>query len=1076
MVKWSVEHPRTVTAIMIVLTLGFAALMPRVHVDTDPENMLSADNPARVFDRQMKQRFAVHDMIVVGVVNEKNPDGVFNPTSLRKIYALTEFAKRLDGKGLDPGTIDIDAILADAGLTKGKESGPSTPPPAAAPAPAPPAGEPAMPQMDTGSTPPPPKMETGDEPALPAMGGDETVPPPPVMEGEGGVPPPPTGGTAPAAVPPPTAGAPAAGVEQQGVVVIDMLAPSTVDRIYHAGGTVHLSYLMSKPLPTTREQALEVRKYGLDNPLTKGTMISEDGKAVAIYLPITAKDISYKISQRLHEMTARLGGPEKYYITGLPVAEDTFGHDMFVQMAVSAPLAMLVIFILMLVFFRKLILVISPMIVAMVSVIITMGLLIGLGYTVHIMSSMIPIFIMPIAVLDAIHILSESFDRYQATRDKKKTILRVMKELFMPMLYTSLTSAVGFASLALTPIPPVQVFGIFVAIGVMLAWVFTVTFIPAYIMFIPERRLANFGVSHAEEAPPTLLTRILHGLGRVSYNRAKLVLTVALAVAIVAGYGMSRIKVNDNPTKWFVKNHPIRVADRVLNKHFAGTYQAYLALTPEPHELTVKDVTDAMALASRALGKDYATKHPGGPAAGIFEQAAKAVEQDGAGAQGKSASEFQDSVNADLKSMRDKAPEDQRTDWDRLISAAAAQVEAVKSQPMKRPDVLRWIGKLQAYLVANPAESNGKVIVGKSNSVVDISKKVYKELSGKQSDYRVPDTAGGVAETLTQFQNGDTPTQLWHFVTPDFKHANVWLQLKSGDNRDMEAVVRQVNAFVAQNPPPVAMSHKWFGLTYINVVWQQKMVIGMLQSFAGSFLVVFVLMIVLFHSVLWGLLSMIPLTLTIGLIYGLIGLVGKDYDMPVAVLSALTLGLAVDFAIHFLARSRALMREHGSWEKVTKLIFGEPARAISRNAIVVAIGFLPLLAAPLVPYKTVGIFMASILGAAAVSTLLILPALIRVLQRRMFARETVAGVTCNCAACVVISVALVIVIAINLHQNLGMGFTTLTYIMLVAIPLTVLIAGALCRRTTCKRIRQEQAEPAGAEHTGEGEESNEDNE
>jgi predicted RND superfamily exporter protein len=45
-----------------------------------------------------------------------------------------------------------------------------------------------------------------------------------------------------------------------------------------------------------------------------------------------------------------------------------------------------------------------------------------------------------------------------------------MDNLFMPMLYTSLTSAAGFASLALTPIPPVQVFGVFVALGVMAAW------------------------------------------------------------------------------------------------------------------------------------------------------------------------------------------------------------------------------------------------------------------------------------------------------------------------------------------------------------------------------------------------------------------------------------------------------------------------------------------------------------------------------------------------------------------------------------------------------------------------------
>ena len=476
-----------------------------------------------------------------------------------------------------------------------------------------------------------------------------------------------------------------------------------VDRIYHEGGTVHFSYLMSPPLPTTREEALAVRDGALNNPLLKGTVVSADGQAVAIYLPITDKDISYKISRRLNEMIARLGGPEQYHITGLPVAEDTFGHEMFVQMAVSAPLAMLVIFILMLVFFRKLVLVISPMIVAMVSVICTMGLLIGLGYTVHIMSSMIPIFIMPIAVLDAIHILSESFDRYQATRDKKATILRVMKELFMPMLYTSLTSAVGFASLALTPIPPVQVFGMFVAIGIMLAWLLTVTFIPAYMMFIPARMLENFGVSHAEEAPPTLLTRILQRLGRFSYGRAKLILAGALIVTALAGYGISRIRINDNPTKWFVKSHPIRVAERVLNKHFAGTYQAYLALSPGQQELSVKDAARAMAGAARALGADYAVKHPGGPAAGIFEQAAGAIEQDASRSQGGKAQDFLDVVRADLQSMRENAPADQQTDWDRLIGAASAEVEAVRSQPFKRPDLLRWVGELQDYMVANPA-------------------------------------------------------------------------------------------------------------------------------------------------------------------------------------------------------------------------------------------------------------------------------------------------------------------------------------------------------------------------------------
>jgi predicted RND superfamily exporter protein len=58
------------------------------------------------------------------------------------------------------------------------------------------------------------------------------------------------------------------------------------------------------------------------------------------------------------------------------------------------------------------------------------------------------------------------------------------------MFYTSITSAVGFASLAFTPIPPVQIFGLHVAFGILLAFVLTVTLVPAYIVSLSTARLA----------------------------------------------------------------------------------------------------------------------------------------------------------------------------------------------------------------------------------------------------------------------------------------------------------------------------------------------------------------------------------------------------------------------------------------------------------------------------------------------------------------------------------------------------------------------------------------------------------
>ncbi len=1004
MVKFSTEHPWLTTAVMVLATVALAAFMPGVHIDTDPENMLSPDDPARVFHDEMKDEFAVHDMIVVGVVNEEHADGVFNPDSLRKIHELTEFAATLRGKGLFESAARVG--------------------PGAAPEP-----EVALPAPRAGAT-------AAGLPALPGVAGaDEEAPP--ALPDE---------------------------VENRGVVVIDLLAPSTVDRIHHniETGTVEFSYLMSEPLPQSREEALAVREAALDNPLLNGTVVSSDGKAVCIYLPITHKDVSYKVSQRLQEKIEELGGPEQYHITGLPVAEDTFGHQMFVQMAVSAPLVMLVIFLLMLVFFRKPVLVISPMIVALVSVIVTMGLLIALGYTLHIMSSMIPIFITPIAVLDAIHILSEFFDRYQATRDRKATILKVMDELFMPMLYTSLTSAAGFASLALTPIPPVQVFGIFVAFGIMVAWVLTVAFIPAYVMFIPERRLANFGVSHAEEAPNSPLTRLLQAVGRFTYTRRKLVLTGTLVVLAVALYGISRIRINDNPTKWFVASHPIRVADRVLNEHFAGTYQAYLALSAQPEEPVVEEAAAELAGVIERAAAVYAEQYPEGPAAHIYNEAAGVVERLANAGGGSGARAFFGDVLGELRLKRDAADADAAWDWDDLIAAVEAARTVLLEQPLKRPDVLRYIEGLQRELV-RPGNDGAAPVVGKSNSMVDIVKKVNKELSGRQEQYRVPDTAAGVATCLFQFQNSHTPDDLWHFVTPQFDRANIWMQLKSGDNRDMERVIEQVDAYVAANPPPVLLEHNWFGLTYINVAWQRKMVSGMLQAFMGSFLVVFILMTVLFHSALWGLLSMIPLTVTIGLIYGLIGLLGKDYDMPVAVLSSLTLGLAVDFAIHFLARARSAVREFGSWDEAVRHVFGEPARAISRNAIVVAVGFLPLLAAPLMPYKTVGMFMAAILAVAAVATLLILPALVTVLKDRLFAVMGVVRITCNCVACIVSAVAAVILLALSLHGYFQLGWNRLTWLSVILIPVLVFACGFMSRRRECRLLAEQQAQRSASE-------------
>jgi len=132
-------------------------------------------------------------------------------------------------------------------------------------------------------------------------------------------------------------------------------------------------------------------------------------------------------------------------------------------------------------------------------------------------------------------------------------------------------------------------------------------------------------------------------------------------------------------------------------------------------------------------------------------------------------------------------------------------------------------------------------------------------------------------------------------------------------------------------------------------------------------------------------------------------------------------------------------------------MFGEPARAIARNVLVIAIGFLPLLAAPLIPYKTVGIFLCAIMGLSGAVTLLALPAIITLAEKVLFKRTDEAKPsTCKCAFCFVISMAVVILVAVNLHQYWKLGWGAMGIISVAAIAAATIACGLMSRREACR--------------------------
>jgi len=862
LIRFSVEKPKIITTIMVLMTLLSGAFITRIHVDTDPVNMLSKNEVARIFHDQATLDFALHDVIVLGIFNTQHPDGVFNPETLKKIDTLSKFAATLsDDKNPDRRVIERDII-----------------------------------------------------------------------------------------------------------------APDNVDTIQQDGlGQVRFEWLMKKP-PATRKEALRIRDNALNNPLLKGTLVSENGRALAIYLPVTSKDYAHTVSVKLKEKIAEIGmGDDQFYIAGLPVAEDTLGKKMLTQMPIYTALTLMMTFLLLLFFFRNLQLILSPLIIAMCTVIATMGLFLATGHTLHIVSLMIPFFILPIALVASIRILSEFFDEYQNRLDRKSTILQVMRQLFRPMLYSSLASSAGFAALAFTPIPPVQVSGIFIAIGIMLAWLLTTVFIPAHIMMMKESRLINFGTGkkNAPGAEASLLNRHLCWIKKTSTRRPWLVIAFHLAVMAVAVSGIFMIQVNDNPVKWFKINHEIRIADQILNKYFGGTYEANLILEGRNTEMPPAKAADWL---TRYLDQRLAES----PA--IRERVLNEILE--ASVTTNTGQGLIDKLNHTWETELERIAPDDDIAYDRW-STALDGIERLQNQKeiFKRPDVLKYISGLQSYLV-----SQG--YVGKSTSISDVAKKVHQELFANDPGYfTIPDTVSGVARTLTSFQKSHKPDALWHLVTPDYTRANIRLQLQSGDKKNMGQVVAALQNYFKENPPPVELSRNWAGPASINVAWQKKMEAGMLKSFLSSFVAVFLVIILLFRSAVWGTLALVPPVFTSAAIYGGIGLIGKDYDAPVAVLSSLILGLAVDFSIHFLYRARSTMAKTGDWTAVLSEMFTEPARAISRIILLLSPGFAPLLFAPLIPCQSVGILLAAIIFYSGLTTLWLLPALLTVSQKWIFQKE-----------------------------------------------------------------------------------------
>ena len=663
-----------------------------------------------------------------------------------------------------------------------------------------------------------------------------------------------------------------------GVAARDVNSFSTITNVTSDAGDLRVAPLLTE-VPQNDEETEHLGNMLFGNPLFTNRIISKDGKATAIYIPLEKGANGKEIADRIRQIVKKEQGAEKYYVAGDPVARDTFGSEMFKLMGIFSPIAALIMLLAIYLMFRNLALSMSMMAVAMISIIWSMGLLIGLGYPVHIMSSMSPVFLMAIAT-DSIHIFNEFYFRYREKRNKRLAIIETMEAVGRPVRFTALATAASFAVLVFMHIIPVKVFGLLIAFGTIVLRLLSFSFIPAVLTFVSEKKLDR--LSGSEDNGSGLMARILRGIGGIGIFRPRATVTIGIIIFVISVIGTTQIHVNNNMVGWFKKGSEIRTADTVMNQALGGTSLGY-------------------------------------------------------------------------------------------VVAISGEDDFIKS-----PEAMRSIEKLQRKLEEVPD-------VGKTFSVVDYVKRINQVLHDDRPEFNtVPDNKETIGQYLFLFSMSAKPSDLENVVDYPYRKANIWVQMKSWDAQVMRDVIAATEEF--KKSDPAGLDYRPAGTAYFNLVWNDEVLWDMVRGFIIALIVVFVILSFNFRSVKWATIGYIPLLFTVLFIYGIVGFTGKDFDMPISVLSALSLGMAVDFAIHFISRFKQRFAEGGPGSKSNLLAdsllwtAGRPGKGIMRNAFLFAAAFSVMLFAPITPYITVGAFIVGMMMLSAFMTLILLPALIVLLK------------------------------------------------------------------------------------------------
>ncbi|MDD5382952.1 MAG: MMPL family transporter, partial [Candidatus Margulisbacteria bacterium] len=369
---------------------------------------------------------------------------------------------------------------------------------------------------------------------------------------------------------------------------------TNLDEIKAVPGGIEIAPLDYSDLAKFRQKLLSDDKYA-------GVFVSKDGSATLILIKLfIARDD--KTVPAVRALIKNFAQPEKIYLTGPPYISQVIQEGMAQDLIRLIPLALALVSFILYLSFRNWYGIVLPLATVVISAIWSMGLMSLLGKPITVLSCAVPVLLISVGSAYGIHIISR-FQEEDSGVSPKAALEKTMSKTGIAIFIAAATTVVGYLSNVVSDISAIQTFGYITGFGVTIAFIVSMTFIPAVLQFVRKK---NNGIKAVADHDP--LSRSLSLLGKVVTVKKFWVFAVTAALLIIAAIGYPRLTTETDPVKYFSQKSEVVKTTELVKKKFGGAITIDIMFKgdlKDPETLSKIEQLQARMRSIELLGPSY---------------------------------------------------------------------------------------------------------------------------------------------------------------------------------------------------------------------------------------------------------------------------------------------------------------------------------------------------------------------------------------------------------------------------------------------------------------------------------------